>query len=237
MLLVLMTGQAAAEVHPSTKWVNSYGTGSTLAGALLPVGSIVAVYDPGGTQCGEFMVQDAGWYGLLPCYGDESFTPEDEGAAYGEPLIFQVNGDLALATPLSLNGAAISPDTIVTWSGNQDLWQVELDAPAIIGPPLSIAPAGAALALRWPHELAEVATYEVWRSESPYFILGQWGSQRVVKLDAQPGVMAWVDHDHEIDPAANVYYRLRGLNAGNAPRCSTEPVVGEFSFALVAGSS
>jgi hypothetical protein len=236
LLLALAAERAAADVLPSTKWVNFYGSDSTLNGVALPAGTYVAVYDPSGTQCGEFLVQDAGWYGLMACYGDESFTPEDEGALSGEPLVFRVAGQAATAVPVSQNDAAVSPDTIVTWSGHHDLWQVELHAPAIVGPTLSIAPAGAAVQLSWPHSLAEVAAYEVWRSRQPHFLLGQRDSRKVVKLDAQPGVMTWIDDEHEADPEANYYYRVRGLNADSEPWCTSDPVVGEFNYALVAGS-
>ena len=58
----------------------------------MPVGAIVAAFDPQGVMCGQFTVTHVAWYGLMPCYGDDSTTPQDEGAVVGDPLRFTVNG-------------------------------------------------------------------------------------------------------------------------------------------------
>lgn len=222
------------DVIPSSKWVNFYGIASALNDAPIPPGAVVVALDTQGTQCAEFTVTDAGWYGLMPCYGDESFTPEDEGASYGEVLQFTVDGLPATAVPISLNDSAVSADTIVTWSGNQDLWQVELHAPALIGPNVSIALRDARSELSWPHELAQVASYEIWRSSKPYFSVGQWGSEKVDTITATSGVMYWTDLTQGPDPTANYFYRVRGGEGDKTPVCTSAPVLGEFNFMLIA---
>ncbi len=225
------------DVIPSTKWVNFYGQESTLNGVPLPVNTEVAVYDSTGTQCGLFAVNEIGWYGLMPCYGDEGFTPEDEGASYGEVLQFTVADQPATAVPISRSNAAVAADTIITWSGNGDLWQVELRAPALTDPDVSIALRGATSELSWPHVLSAVAHYEIWRSSTPHFLLGQWGSQRVATLAATPGSIRWPDPDQGADPLTNYFYRVRGVQADKTPVCTSAPVAGEFNFALTPGAA
>lgn len=115
-------------VVPTNTWVDLYSTASTLDGQPLPVGAYVAVYDPQGVQCGQFTVHSAGWYGIMPCYGDDPMTGQDEGARPGDLLRFTVNGIDATAEPVTLNRTPVPPNTSVTWTQNGDLWQVDLHA-------------------------------------------------------------------------------------------------------------
>jgi hypothetical protein len=52
----------------------------------------VQALDPDGVTCGAFRVDVEGHYGLLPCYGDDPTTPEDEGAQAGDRIQLVVEG-------------------------------------------------------------------------------------------------------------------------------------------------
>jgi len=58
----------------------------------VPVGSVVTAYDPDGVLCGSFTVVNEGHFGLLSCDGDDSSTPEDEGALEGDSISFFIDG-------------------------------------------------------------------------------------------------------------------------------------------------
>ncbi len=109
----VMVGQ---QVTATSTWVNFYGMESTLDGEPLPAGTRVTVYDPQGVLCGEFVVTLPGRYGLMPVYGDDPLTEEDEGASAGDYLEFRLNGEEA-----SLGGPG---DGI--WASMGDLSQLEL---------------------------------------------------------------------------------------------------------------
>jgi hypothetical protein len=117
-------------VIPTDSWVDFYSIASTDLGASLPVGAEIAVYDPQGVPCGEFTVSVAGMYGIMPCYGDDPTTSQDEGAVLGDVLHFTVNGRAARTEAVSVNGALVAPDTVVIWSPVQGLWQVNLSTVA-----------------------------------------------------------------------------------------------------------
>ncbi len=119
-------------VTPSNAWIDIYGMDSVYNGQPLPVGAVVAVYDPDGVKCGEFVVHAAGMFGVMPCYGDDPFTPEDEGARPGELLHFTINEKPAKAVAVSLNRAPASPDAPITWSQHGDRWQIRLEGPVSI---------------------------------------------------------------------------------------------------------
>lgn len=140
----------AGAVIPSTEWINVYSTRSTFDGQALPVGSSIAVFDPQGTQCGEFQVTLEGWYGLMACYRDDAMTPVDEGPVAGDALRFTINGVPAAATPVSLNGTGVAPSTQIVWTAQGDLWEVDLQGWAgqqpVGGYSLPVGP----LVLLWP---------------------------------------------------------------------------------------
>ncbi len=115
-------------VTPTNTWVDLDSLGSTYLGQPVPVGAQIAVFDPQGVQCGEFAVTRTGWYGIMPCYGDDLDTPEDEGAVVGDVLRFTINGATAETEAVSVNGNPISATTVVTWDQARSLWQVNLAA-------------------------------------------------------------------------------------------------------------
>jgi len=47
--------------------------------------------------CGAATIARAGQYGVLPCYGDDPTTPDDEGAQAGDTIRLQVNGQVLAA--------------------------------------------------------------------------------------------------------------------------------------------
>ncbi len=102
-------------VHPTNRWVDAFSLRSTLDGQPLPAGSVIEAFDPNGVKVGHFVVAEAGRFGPMPLYGDDPYTPEDEGAVPGERIIFTINGQRALTTPAR-----------VIWSGEYGLLQVDL---------------------------------------------------------------------------------------------------------------
>ncbi len=113
-------------VIPTNAWVDIFSRNSVYNGQPLPVGAVVAAYDPQGVKCGEFTVRTAGKFGIMACYGDDATTPGDEGAVSGDILHFTINGDAAQVTAVALNGVAVAPDTPITWNQHGDRWEINL---------------------------------------------------------------------------------------------------------------
>jgi len=130
VLWLLTMGVARGSgVNPTKAWIDIYSISSTLAGQPLPVDACVAAFDPQGVQCAEFIVDREGWYGIMPCYGDDGATGLDEGASPGQVLHFSINGVAATPRAVSLNATPVAPGTIVTWTENGDRWEVDLQVP------------------------------------------------------------------------------------------------------------
>jgi hypothetical protein len=106
----------AQAVVPTISWVDFYGLESTIDGQPLPVGAVIRAYDPQGVVCGEFSVTRAGWYGLMPVYGDDLLTEVDEGAVPGDRIKLTINGVAA---------TVMGPDESI-WTAFGDLKQVNL---------------------------------------------------------------------------------------------------------------
>ena len=111
-------------VSRTNEWVSFYSASSVFQGNPVPVGSTIDAYDPDGDHCGTFRVETEGHYGFLSVYRDEPGTPQDEGASPGDTISFTINGYRAAATG----------DPPV-WTGNGDVWNVNLNA-SIIHPPV-----------------------------------------------------------------------------------------------------
>lgn len=116
-------------VVPTNTWIDLYSTSSTYLGQPVPQGAAVAVYDPQGVQCGEFVVTHTGWYGIMPCYGDDPGTlTVDEGAVLSDVLRFTINGAPARTEVVSIDALDVPSTTLVVWWPVQNLWQVHLHA-------------------------------------------------------------------------------------------------------------
>lgn len=218
-------------VTPTNTWVDIYSTASTFDGQPIPVGAVIAVFDPQGVQCGEFTVTKPGWYGLMPCYGDDPHTTPDEGALSGDVLSFTIDGRPATAEAVTLNGAPVASGTAVSWPGHGALWQADLRVLAAL--PVSIAQTGSSVTLGWHHELPQIATYEIWRSTEPYIAPGTPGATRRATLapGAEPE-MLWSDPDTAGDPVTHYYYHARGVNAAGQPAAISQEV-GRFAFSII----
>jgi len=118
-----------AGVTKTNEWVNLYSFNTVFAEQPVPLGAYVAAFDPQGVQCAEFSVTKVGWYGLMPCYRDDSTTGVDEGALPGDVLAFSIDGWAATPIARTLNGVNVPSNTLVTWTSNGDLWQVDLVVP------------------------------------------------------------------------------------------------------------
>ena len=109
-----LAGQRIAE---TPIWMNVYSPSSLLDEQPLPPGTVVEAYDSQGVLCGKFVVAQAGKYGLMPVYADDTSTPLDEGALPGDTITFWVNGIEAASTPAQ-----------VLWTTYGDLQRVDLYA-------------------------------------------------------------------------------------------------------------
>jgi len=216
----------AGSVNPTHLWVDIYSIGSVLDGQPIPAGASIAIFDPQGTQCGETTVTYPGQLGIMPCYGDDPYTPLDEGAQAGDALVFAINGRTATPEALTLNGTPVPPGTAVTWIQSGIRWQVNLHTEA--SPHVSIAVDTGATALSWSHETALVAVYEVWRSTRPYLGPDEEGTECLATLvPSGTNPLIWTDPDTTM----NCYYRVRGLNAAGQLVSLSRPV-GRFTFAI-----
>ncbi len=89
----------------------------TLDGIDAPIGTIVEARSPRGDTVGCFVVYQAGSYGAMYIYGeDTSVVPPIPGMRTGETAAFYVNNNLAIATPA------------LVWSNDHDLHQIMLSA-------------------------------------------------------------------------------------------------------------
>ena len=91
----------------------------TLNGNSAPAGTVVQAVNPRGDTVGCYVVGagSAGQYGAMYVYGeDTSVNPVVPGMREGETIAFQVNGAVAVATP------------VLSWTNDRDLHQVNLSA-------------------------------------------------------------------------------------------------------------
>lgn len=232
LLAVLLTvSQGAAQesaVTPTNIWMDVYGSHSSFAGAPIPAGSYVAVFDSQGVQCGELIVETPGaLMPVMPCYGDVSSTPADEGAVDGDQLTFTVNGTPAVTYARSHYFEPVPADTPITWKP-QDLWEVDLFIPP--QPHLTISQVAGQTQLTWQPAAATTSLYQVWQSTDFYFIPGAEGATLLGTVPATGAPLVWYDSAGVGDPAFNYAYRVVSLNdAGQVVGISQ--AVGEFDFA------
>jgi len=121
LALTMAYDSAGADPGSAPEWVNFFSSNTTFLGQPVPVGAVIAAFDPQGVQCGECVVTTEGKYGFLPCLRDDhDTTPDlDEGAEPGDIISFTING---------LPAVASGPDEPI-WTSNGDLLEVDLEVP------------------------------------------------------------------------------------------------------------
>ena len=102
-------------MRPTNRWADAYSLHSELNGKPAPEGSVIEAFDPNGVKIGRFVVKEAGRFGLMPLYGDDPSTPEDEGALAGDRMTFTINGRPAKPAR-----------GFVLWRGERTLMEVDL---------------------------------------------------------------------------------------------------------------
>lgn len=153
---------------PTNEFVFFYGDNSTLDGNPISIGDTISAFDSGGTQCGEFIVDTEGEYGLMPVYKDDSTTPNvDEGATVGEQISFKING---------FDAAITGPNSGI-WTTNNDIQKVNLVASSTGLIPiydLRVEVNGANVDLSWTANPI-ATTYKIYRGSSldSYVLIGQ----------------------------------------------------------------
>jgi hypothetical protein len=85
----------ASKVIPTREWINVWGEGVRIDGALLSMGTTVKAVDEDGVVCGQCAVRAAGAFGLMAIYRDDPETEVDEGAEAGETVTLYV-GDVKM---------------------------------------------------------------------------------------------------------------------------------------------
>lgn len=231
MLSLLALGAAqAGEVTPTNTWMNLYSTHCTFAGLPIPVGTIVAVFDPQGTQCGERVVTTAGYISpVMPCYGDDPFTSVDEGPRQGDLLYFTLNGSAVTPQAVSRNFDPVPLDTPVIWTA-MDIWQINLIMPP--RPPVTVTLAADELHLEWQPVGDEVVQYEIWRSTAFYFAPGDDGAERLaVVMPDGSAPLSWSDGAGVGDTELNYAYRVQSLNTLSQV-VGISQAVAEFDYVL-----
>jgi hypothetical protein len=163
------------------EWSDFWGT-LTIDGEPAPVGTILAVYDPDGVYIGDFILTEAGQYGFLHAYGDDSTTAGDEGAVAGDDLSFRAFLPLS-TTPLPVTPASGSP----TWQGRGSRTEVNLSGS---GTPVPTAPSGVNITgptvgepgvgytftiSVYPVDVTTPLTYVIRRTDSSTPVTGEYG--------------------------------------------------------------
>ena len=88
----------------------------------------------------------------------------------------------------------------------------------------------------WSQDGDIYASYQLWRSESPYFTPGDASSTMIWEGHD----FSTIDYDSDIaikDPNINYYYQLRTLNCTGTASADDPSQEGEFDFSLVPGSN
>jgi hypothetical protein len=243
--MVTLTQRVLMHAQPSNTWVNFYSTGSTYLGEPVPIGAQIVAFDPQGVPCGDMIVETVGWYGIMPCYGDDPSAPGDQGAVLGDILRFTIDGRAAKTEVVTLNGAAMAPGTVVAWTPEKGLWQVNLHVLNGILPPavpdLRAGTSANDVVLSWTDVGGSVHHYEVWRGSAPYFTPDTNEGTLLaasIPLPANTGdPISFVDHaSHLGDVATQDYYVVLAVDiAGQKSVVSS--YVGVFDFELLPGTT
>jgi hypothetical protein len=100
--------------------------GLSLCGLSALPGDELAVKDAQGNVCGQFTIVDPeGFYGIVKVWGDDPATPQDEGAAPGDPLTF-VLWDSVGQTEVELEAVSVAGRSPVLWTAEGGVQVVEL---------------------------------------------------------------------------------------------------------------
>ncbi len=226
--------------QPTNRWVDFWSTASTYMGVPVPVGMQVVVFDPQGVQCGDVTVTIPGWYGVMPCYGDDQSAPGDQGAVLGDILHFTINGRAAQTEVISMNFTPMAPDTVVIWSPIQ--WQVNLHVPSDVAPTavtdLQASKSGTNVVLGWTDVGGTAHHYEVWRGSTPYFT-PDTAEGALIAANVQhddTGAVSFVDEaSHLGNTAIEDYYVVLAVDiTGQKSLVSNR--VGAFDFGLQPGT-
>ncbi len=60
----------------------------------LQAGTVINIF-AGNVSCGSFIIQNAGYYGVLTCLGDDNYTSIVEGAEQGQNIVFYLENETA----------------------------------------------------------------------------------------------------------------------------------------------
>jgi len=98
----------------------------TIEGFDAEAGDEVVVIDPDGVVCGKYVVDTSGFYGIVPVYGDDPGSPEDEGAVAGDRLRFRI-WDVSEQAEIRAVPVPVNPVvSVVTWQAGAGPHQVDL---------------------------------------------------------------------------------------------------------------
>jgi hypothetical protein len=83
---------ATADAASVPTVMDVWSTDFTLDGKPAPAGTVLDVFDAGGTRCATATARDDGTLGIVHVAGDISVTEADEGAVDGETLVLAIRG-------------------------------------------------------------------------------------------------------------------------------------------------
>jgi hypothetical protein len=107
---------STCKVTSTPSWTVAFGN-VTVAGQPAAQGTVVTAENPRGDVVGCYVVNNTGQYGFMSVFGeDASGDPVIPGMKAGEPVIFRVNGVIAVPTPL------------LTWQDNKTRTRIDLAA-------------------------------------------------------------------------------------------------------------
>ena len=118
------------DMKVTNRWIDMFGSGVTVDGAALGVGTVIEAVDRNGVVCGTYTVDKPGMFGFMPVYGAEDgsadgLTAGDEfhlrvnGRESGETFTYGEEGDRILVTSLHLkSGSSNAVPTTYSLSQN-----------------------------------------------------------------------------------------------------------------------
>ncbi|MBX2998770.1 MAG: hypothetical protein KF893_09700 [Caldilineaceae bacterium] len=119
---------STCQVAATPSWTVAFGNVS-VAGQPAAPGTVVTAQNPRGDVVGCYVVNNTGQYGFMSVFGEDasggSLIP---GMKAGEPVIFRVNGVIAVPTPL------------LTWQDNKTRTRINLEAGITISQYLLLRP-------------------------------------------------------------------------------------------------
>ena len=125
-----------ANVIPTTRWVDLYGSNVTVDGAPIATGTLVEAVDESGNICGAFRVEASGRLGFMAVYADDALTPDVvEGLSSNSEFRLVIEG--------------VQTEETFTWTSHGD--RIEVGSLNSLGGPNVTVPTSYSLKQNYPN--------------------------------------------------------------------------------------